>query len=92
VPTPLDDVADILLSSEAIAAKVHELGQLVAEAYQGADLLLVSVLKGAVVFLSDLRRASPPVCASVPCWIARCGASSSCRWPSGGLTSPTGLS
>jgi hypoxanthine phosphoribosyltransferase len=59
VPTQMDDIADILLSSEAIAAKVHELGQLVGEAYQGTDLLLVSVLKGAVVFLSDLMRAIP---------------------------------
>jgi hypoxanthine phosphoribosyltransferase len=55
----LDDIAEILISSEAIAAKVHELGQLVTATYQGSDLLLVSVLKGAVVFLTDLMRAIP---------------------------------
>jgi hypoxanthine phosphoribosyltransferase len=55
----MDDLAEILISSEKIAARVLELGRLVAEAYQGDDLLLVSVLKGAVVFLSDLMRAIP---------------------------------
>jgi hypoxanthine phosphoribosyltransferase len=54
-----DDIAEILISSEAIAAKVQELGGLVADAYRGCDLLLVSVLKGAVVFLTDLMRAIP---------------------------------
>lgn len=54
-----DDIAEILISAEEIAAKVHELGRLVAETYQSSDLLLVSVLKGAVVFLSDLIRAIP---------------------------------
>ena len=57
MPTQLDDIAEILISSEAIAAKVHELGQLVTATYQGSDLLLVSVLKGAIVFLTDLMRA-----------------------------------
>jgi hypoxanthine phosphoribosyltransferase len=55
----LDDIAEILLSSEDLAARVRDLGHSVAEAYQGSDLLLVSVLKGAVVFLSDLMRAIP---------------------------------
>jgi hypoxanthine phosphoribosyltransferase len=54
-----DDIAEILIPSEAIAAKVQELGQLVAHAYQGNDLLLVSVLKGGVIFLTDLMRAIP---------------------------------
>jgi hypoxanthine phosphoribosyltransferase len=55
----MDDIAEILFSSADIAAKVHALGRSVAEAYEGSDLLLVSVLKGAVVFLSDLMRAIP---------------------------------
>jgi hypoxanthine phosphoribosyltransferase len=54
-----EDIAEVLISSEEIAAKVQELGRLVAEAYQGNDLLLVSVLKGGVVFLTDLMRAIP---------------------------------
>lgn len=57
--TQTDDIAEILISPGQIAAQVQELGRLVAEAYQGQDLLLVSVLKGAVVFLTDLMRATP---------------------------------
>jgi hypoxanthine phosphoribosyltransferase len=59
VTNQIDDIAEILISSEVIAAKVKELGGLVADTYQGKDLLLVSVLKGAVVFLTDLMRAIP---------------------------------
>jgi hypoxanthine phosphoribosyltransferase len=55
----IDDIAEILIPSETIAARVQELGQLVTDAYQGHDLLLVSVLKGGVVFLTDLMRAIP---------------------------------
>jgi hypoxanthine phosphoribosyltransferase len=56
---PMEDIAEILISAEAITAKVQEIGRLIAEAYQGKDLVLVSVLKGAVVFLADLMRAIP---------------------------------
>jgi hypoxanthine phosphoribosyltransferase len=54
-----DDIAEILIPSEAIATTVRELGAMVAETYQGQDLLLVSVLKGGVIFLTDLMRAIP---------------------------------
>jgi hypoxanthine phosphoribosyltransferase len=53
------DLAEILISPAEIAAKVEELGRLIAERYQGKELVLVSVLKGAVVFLADLMRAIP---------------------------------
>jgi hypoxanthine phosphoribosyltransferase len=59
LPAQLDDLAAILISAAAIAAKVHEHGPVVAATSQGADLLLVSVLKGAVVFLADRMRAIP---------------------------------
>jgi hypoxanthine phosphoribosyltransferase len=59
LPAQTDDIAEILIAPAQLTAKVQELGQLVAEAYQGHDLLLVSVLKGAVVFLTDLMRAVP---------------------------------
>jgi hypoxanthine phosphoribosyltransferase len=54
-----EDIAEILIPSDIIAAKVQELGRSVADAYQGRDLLLVSVLKGGIVFLTDLMRAIP---------------------------------
>jgi hypoxanthine phosphoribosyltransferase len=59
VATQMDDIAEVLISAEEIAPKVRELGGLVADTYGNSDLLLVSVLKGAVVFLSDLMRAIP---------------------------------
>jgi hypoxanthine phosphoribosyltransferase len=55
----MDDIAEVIISAAEIAAKVQELGRLVAEAYQSKDLLLVCVLKGGVVFLTDLMRAIP---------------------------------
>jgi hypoxanthine phosphoribosyltransferase len=46
-----------LLSPEAIAARVAELGQDIARDYAGRDLVLVCSLKGAFVFAADLARA-----------------------------------
>jgi len=51
-----DDVEEILLDAETVAARVAELGAQLASDYQGKDPVLVSVLKGAVVFLADLMR------------------------------------
>ena len=47
-----------LLSAEAIAKRVAELGQAITDDYRdhGQDLVLVCVLKGSVIFLSDLCR------------------------------------
>jgi hypoxanthine phosphoribosyltransferase len=59
------DIKSVLLSSDAIQAKVAELGAQVGEDYRetidanGQDLLLVTVLKGAVFFVTDLARAIP---------------------------------
>ena len=47
----------ILLSTEEIAGRVRELGATIAEDYAGRDLVLVTVLKGGVIFLADLCRA-----------------------------------
>lgn len=52
-----DDVLKVLLSEEEIKNKVQELGKIITEEYRGKNLLLVTVLKGAVVFLADLMRA-----------------------------------
>ena len=52
-----NDIAEVLVSEEAIGAKVSELGQRISEDYQGQELLLVGLLRGAIVFLSDLMRA-----------------------------------
>ncbi len=52
-----DDIAEILVTQEEIQAKVVELGRRISEDYRGKDLLLVGLLRGAIVFLSDLMRA-----------------------------------
>ncbi len=51
-----DDVLRVLLSEDEIRAKVQEMGKKLSEDYKGKNLLLVTVLKGAVVFLADLMR------------------------------------
>ena len=48
---------EVLLSQEKIAARVAELGSQIARDYAGKELVLIGVLKGAFVFVSDLARA-----------------------------------
>lgn len=50
-------IGKVLLSAEQIAARVQELGHEISRDYQDKNLLLVSVLKGSVVFVADLMRA-----------------------------------
>jgi len=52
-----DDIAEILLTEEQIASRVKELGQQISRDYEGKELILVGVLKGAAIFLADLVRA-----------------------------------
>ena len=51
-----DDVEEILLDADAIRARVAELGAQLSADYAGRDPVLVSVLKGSLVFLADLMR------------------------------------
>lgn len=51
------DIAKVLLSEEEIKQRVVELGKQITEEYQGKDLVIVGVLRGAFVFLADLVRA-----------------------------------
>ena len=48
---------DIYLGRELIADRVAELGEAISRDYRGRELVMVTVLKGAVVFLADLSRA-----------------------------------
>ena len=45
-----------MYSEEELEAKCAELGAQISKDYEGKNLLLVSVLKGAVVFMTDLMR------------------------------------
>ena len=52
-----EDILRVLLTEEELRAKVQELGRQITQDYRGGSLMLVTVLKGAVVFLADLMRA-----------------------------------
>ena len=49
-------ISRVLISAEELREKVRECGALLSREYEGKPLLLVSVLKGAFVFLADLLR------------------------------------
>jgi hypoxanthine phosphoribosyltransferase len=52
-----EDIDYILVDAESIQRRVCELGSSISRDYKGRDLLLVSVLKGSIVFMADLIRA-----------------------------------
>ncbi|MEV8267399.1 hypoxanthine phosphoribosyltransferase [Microbacterium sp. NPDC076911] len=54
-----DDLTDILVTEEQILHKLDEIAAQVASDYEGKDLLLVGVLKGAVMVMADFSRALP---------------------------------
>lgn len=52
-----NDIQEILITEEQLAAKIAELGKTISEDYAGKNLLMISILKGSVVFMADLMRA-----------------------------------
>ena len=52
-----EDIAEILITEEGIRERTQELGARISEDYAGKDLMLICVLKGGFMFLSDLLRA-----------------------------------
>lgn len=59
-----NDIERVLLSGEQLKEIVQRLGKQISADYKGEKLLLVSVLKGSVVFMGDLMRAI-----TIPCYI-----------------------
>ncbi|MDK2793983.1 MAG: hypoxanthine phosphoribosyltransferase, partial [Caldanaerobacter sp.] len=57
MPSPMEDIEEILITEEQLKAKVKELGEMITRDYEGKDLVLIGVLKGAIMFMSDLSRA-----------------------------------
>jgi hypoxanthine phosphoribosyltransferase len=49
-------VGEVLIDAATLKERVGELGAEVSADYQGRDLLLIGVLKGAVFFMADLMR------------------------------------
>ena len=60
----LNDIEAVYYSEEKLQSIVKDLGKRISEDYKGKNLLLVSVLKGSVVFMADLMRAI-----TIPCEI-----------------------
>lgn len=59
-----DDIREVLFSEEKLAEIVQRIGTRISEDYKDKNLLMVSVLKGSVVFMADLLRAI-----NIPCSI-----------------------
>ncbi len=53
---------EVLYTAEQIAERVTEIGAKISHDYAGEHIILVGVLKGAAIFLSDLARAITPDC------------------------------
>ncbi len=51
-----DDIAEVLFDKKQIEDIVKRLGRQITEDYKDKNLLLIGVLKGSVVFMSDLMR------------------------------------
>ena len=52
----MEDIREVLFTERQIAAMVERVGQQISRDYKDKNLLLVSVLKGSVVFMADLMR------------------------------------
>ena len=51
-----DPIGEVLVSSEDLTRRIAELGAEISRDYEGRDLVLVGVLKGAVLLIADLMR------------------------------------
>jgi len=62
----MDDpaIGEVLVPAEDVQRRVAELGAEISRDYEGRDLVMIGVLKGAVLFLADLMRSL-----TVPCEI-----------------------
>jgi hypoxanthine phosphoribosyltransferase len=49
-----NDIQQILINEEALQAKIGELGQVVSKDYKDKNPLVICILKGAALFMSDL--------------------------------------
>jgi len=57
-----NDVSEILFHEETVNEKIRQLGAEISRDYEGQDLLVIGILKGAAMFMSDLvKRIEFPV-------------------------------
>ena len=58
----INDIEKVIINEDELSAIVKDLGKRISEDYKDKDMLLVSILKGSVIFMADLMRAI-----SIPC-------------------------
>ena len=59
-----EDIGEILFTAEQIAEIVKRMGKQISEDYADKNLVMISVLKGSLIFMADLMRA-----VTIPCSI-----------------------
>ena len=52
----LEDIESILIDEDKLAKRIKEIGQEISEDFAGEEIMLVGILNGARVFMSDLIR------------------------------------
>jgi len=57
-----EDMAEILLDNDVIQARIRELGAEISRDYEGQEVVLLCILKGAVMFFADLARSLTVQC------------------------------
>lgn len=72
-----NDIQKILLTQEQIQARIQELGEELTREYAGKDPVIVGVLKGVVVFYSDMIRKIHTPCQIDFMWISSYSGTSS---------------
>lgn len=61
----LKKIKRVIISEEEIRSRIEDVGRQLSKEYEGKPLLLISILKGAFIFMSDFCRAL-----DIPCEIA----------------------
>ncbi len=61
-PDPASELGESLIGEQDLRRRVAELGEEISRDYEGRDLVLVGVLKGAVLFIADLMRELSVTC------------------------------
>ena len=52
-----DEVTEVVVTEEQLKGRINEIARKIEKDYEGKDLLLIGVLKGAVMAMADLSRA-----------------------------------
>ncbi len=64
------DIQQILISEEALQARIRELGEEITADYQGKNPIVIGVLKGVVIFYADMIRQIKTHCQMDFMWIS----------------------